>query len=192
MRNRTASGTIFIVDISGYSKFVMKISTEEGATIMPILLKSVLRANDLTLRGAEIEGDAVLFYRMGKAISIDRILSQFRKMMDAFHSETEILKQKHPELNDLTIKAVVHYGELSGFAIEGFYQLYGSVLIEAHRLLKYHIHSHSYVLITEAYNNEQEVAVSKGKESCDYYDVGNICYTYFSYQTSVQSSKWLV
>lgn len=175
-------GTIFIVDISGYSNFVKEIPTEEGAMIMPGLLNAIIKANKLSLKVAEIEGDAVLFYRMGSAYSINSILFQFKVMLKAFNREKEFLTSYYPSIENLTIKLIVHYGMLSGFEVGGFYKLYGKVLVEAHRLLKNHIVENTYTLITEQYFQQQKHHVhQEGTLNCERYDVGNLCYTYFPF-----------
>ncbi|MGM8363652.1 DUF2652 domain-containing protein [Flavobacterium sp. ARAG 55.4] len=192
MRNRSAFGTIFIVDISGFSSFVQNISTEEGAMIMPALFDSILRANYYSLHVAEIEGDAILFYKMGDAFSIKTIFEQFNKMVLSFHSEIDLLKKDFPEISALTIKVVVHYGEMSGFKVGGYYKLYGKPLIEAHRLLKNHINSKTYLLITKSYYDQnQETIINKGTNRSEVYDIGNIYYTYFAFSSIVYPNMWL-
>jgi len=179
-------GTIFFVDISGYSRFVKETENEVGAMIIPELLNAIIKAQKLSFKISEIEGDAILFYHFGPAYPIPVILSQFEAMLDAFNQEIEILKADSPQVVNLTIKLVVHYGIIGRFSVSGFYKLYGQTIVEAHRLLKNHVPSKSYALITEEYFQEHASQhlnpLQKGSQRCELYDVGELCYTYYAYR----------
>ena len=79
----------------------------------------------------------------------------------------------------------MHYGPLVEYSVGGFKKLYGSTVVEAHRLLKNHVGCHTYALITEAYFEEQaEFGVSfpeTGSHMYDVYDVGKVNYVFFKY-----------
>jgi hypothetical protein len=177
------NGTVFIVDISGYSHFVRETKHQAGAAIIAGLLNAIIDANKLSLRISEIEGDAILFYRYGPAYPVDTILEQFELMLEAFNAKIESLKTDFPQVGHLSIKLVVHYGEISGFSVRGFDKLYGQVLVEVHRLLKNEVHLHTYALITEDYIKAQASAHNQreGSRQCEIYDSGTVCYTYFPY-----------
>lgn len=84
----------------------------------------------------------------------------------------------------LSIKSIVHYGEISEFTIGRFEKLYGKPLIEAHRLLKNSIPKDTYSLITEQYLNassKDAVTSLLGIQQTEIYDVGELCFTYFPY-----------
>ncbi|WP_460934075.1 DUF2652 domain-containing protein [Spirosoma humi] len=72
-----------------------------------------------------------------------------------------------------------------------FHKIYGQAVIEAHRLLKNHIHSPTYALITHQYIQQEHRSDSEqweGKSQlCEVYDVGELCYTYFPYTMTVSS-----
>lgn len=177
-------GTIFIVDISGYTRFVKETDNSIGLLIVSQLLEEIIYANKLAFSISEIEGDAVLFYRYGKPYSVDIILAQFEGMLKAFNTKIAEYMLCTDSVNYLSIKAVVHYGEIGQFSIGQFKKLYGQSLIEAHRLLKNIIHSDTYSLITEQYMNaypEDEITAISGIQQCEKYDVGEICYTYYPY-----------
>jgi len=181
----SAKGTIYIVDISGYSNFVKKTAHNDGARIVPDLLNAIIRANNLSLRISEIEGDAILFYHFGPAYRVNDILSQFERMLVAFNQEIKSLEARFPQVTRLSIKLVAHYGEISNFFVGGFYKLYGQTLVEAHRLLKNNIGLNTYALITEEYTRAQAEwyldSAKKGTDFCEIYNVGKICYTYYPY-----------
>jgi len=178
-------GTIFIVDISGYSRFVNETENEMGSLIIAKLLNAIIKANNLSFLISEIEGDAILFYRHGPAFAIDIILTQFEAMLQSFNEEVELCKSFYPQIESLSIKLVVHYGEIGNFSVSGFSKLYGPTIVEAHRLLKNNIGSHTYALITNEYRNQQSQQdrdkFSTASQVCELYDIGKLCYTYFNY-----------
>lgn len=178
-------GIIFIVDISGYSRFVKQTEPETGALIIADLLNTIISQNNLSFKISEIEGDAVLFYHFGAAYPIRQMLNQFEEMLYAFNREIETLMGDFPQVSGLSIKSIVHYGEIGGFSVGGFRKLYGHALIEAHRLLKNHIGLNTYTLITQAYIEQKTSSglslLNAGGQLCEMYDVGKICYTYFPY-----------
>jgi hypothetical protein len=180
-------GTLFIPDISGFTRFVKELDIETGKEIITQLLSAMINSNKLDFNVAEIEGDAILYYKYGKAYPIERILSQFVLMYKAFHKKLKEISSGYPAARKLSIKLIVHYGPISNFSVNGFYKLYGSTVIEAHRLLKNNLHLDSYILITDAYIKAASVPFIdsilewEGKgQACEFYnDLGNICYTFF-------------
>ena len=182
-------GTIFIVDISGYTHFVSVVDIEMGASIVSSLLSSIIGSNLLGFDVSEIEGDAVLFYKYGPPDAVPLILSQFESMLSAFNQTAKLFAEFFPGIAELSIKLIVHYGRIGSFELNGFCKLYGQAIIEAHRLLKNKIGSHTYALITQDYIKHQLEQISKvlpgGSPVCQRYDVGKICYTYFSYPVNI-------
>jgi hypothetical protein len=177
-------GTIFIVDISGYTNFVKETQNAVGLLTVSKLLEEIISSNKLLFKVSEIEGDAILFYRYGKPYPVDVILRQFEAMLWAFNNKIAQLKIYSDHVTYLSIKAVVHYGEIAQFSIGRFRKLYGQPLIEAHRLLKNSIHRDTYALITEQYiaaSSKKEHTELPGIQLCEKYDVGELCYTYFPY-----------
>ena len=86
---------------------------------------------------------------------------------------------------------VTHYGAIAEFKVDRFHKIYGKAVVEAHRLLKNHIHSHTYALVTHQYlqqANHINMEQREGKsELCEVYDVGELCYTYFPYEMAAAS-----
>jgi hypothetical protein len=92
---------------------------------------------------------------------------------------------------DLTLKLIVHYGEMSEFRIGNFTNLYGQVVIEAHRLLKNSIPSNAYVLLTDELIKACKAYVEyeimdegiRAIKLCEVYGgLRNMSYTYFDYE----------
>jgi hypothetical protein len=101
--NRQRRGTVFIVDISGYSKFVMSTEPADGAYIMEVLLEALLPEITPQFKVSEIEGDAVLFYRLDDPVPVHTILAQFQSMLDRFEQKVAILACSFPQVTPLTL-----------------------------------------------------------------------------------------
>jgi hypothetical protein len=184
-------GTLLIVDISGYSRFVKQADNTAGANVISSLLGSIIRNNILDFQVSEIEVDAILFYKYGSAQPVTAMLSQFEQMLAAFNDQIEQLKINCPQAAMLSIKMVTHFGAIAEFMLGRFRKIYGQVVVEAHRLLKNHIHSHTYALVTHQYFQQElpyNIDQWEGKSQlCEVYDVGELCYTYFPYTMTATS-----
>ena len=110
-------GTIFIVDMSGYTAFVKNTQNSIGLLTVSKLLEKIISSNNLLFKVSEIEGDAVLFYRYGEPYPVDIILKQFESMLQAFNNMIDQLKIYGDTVTYLSIKSVVHYGEIAQFSI---------------------------------------------------------------------------
>lgn len=153
-------GLIFIPDITGFTNFVRSIDIDTGMYITQNLLNVIMENNSLQMEVSEIEGDAILFYRIGEPIPVYEIVSVFRKMQDAFNKKyTEFKKQFNLEA-DVSLKLIVHYGDIMLYNINGFSKLFGEAVIEAHRLLKNGSTSEGYVLVTEDYMKALQIKIS--------------------------------
>lgn len=186
--NEVRDGLIFIPDISGFTELVHTTDTMTGRQITYELLSAVIGANELDLRIAEVEGDAVLFYRYGKAPSYQSMMSQYEKMAKAFDTKKIELEQRFSISLDLSLKATAHYGPMTSYVLGHFEKLYGEVVVEAHRLLKNSISSGTYLLLTDALKEQmvlpETVHVRSGSAAqlCELYGpLGNICFTYIDY-----------
>ena len=177
-------GTICIVDISGYTTFVKETQSAIGVLSVSKLLQEIISVNNPFFSISEIEGDAILFYRYGEPYPVDIILKQFESILLAFNNMIAKLKIYGNNVTSLSIKSIVHYGEILEFTIGRFEKLYGKPLIEAHRLLKNSIHTNTYSLITEQYldtSSKNAVTALLGIQQKERYDIGELCYTYFPY-----------
>jgi hypothetical protein len=185
-------GLLFIPDISGFTNFVHQTDLQLGRRIIAELLTSILEHNVLDLQVSEIEGDAVLFYRCGPLPSVARILDQYEHMLTGFHQKLAEFNQQLAQPLNLTLKLVAHYGDLAEYQIGGFRKLYGETVIEAHRLLKNAIVSHTYALLTDNLIAAAQPVLARPRrpgvpssKQCEGYDqLGNICFTYFDYTTA--------
>jgi hypothetical protein len=186
-------GLIIMPDISGFTSFVHHTELQLGRQITAELLTSILEHNVLELQVSEIEGDAVLFYRCGPLPPVARILDQYEHMLAGFNQKLAELNQRLAQPLDLTLKLVAHYGDLAEYRVGGFRKLYGESVIEAHRLLKNSLDSHTYALITDdltaaaspALAQPRRPGVPSSKQCEGYSHLRNICFTYFDYEAVV-------
>lgn len=144
-------GLIFIPDITGFTNFVKNIEINDGVSITRDLLSEIIDNNPLNLELSEIEGDALLFYQIGKPIPLEKILYGLNKIYAAFNEKYKSLKARYNVDIELSLKFILHYGEMSMYDIKGFRKLYGQTIIESHRLLKNGSNESNYILITEDY-----------------------------------------
>jgi len=144
-------GLIIIPDISGFTNFVKNINIDLGVSITSDLLNEIIDSNPLDIEISEIEGDAILFYRVGKPLSLKNMFAGFKKIYEAFNNKFESLKSLYNIEADLSLKFIVHYGDINVYNIKGFKKLYGQTVIESHCLLKNGEGNKDYILITDDY-----------------------------------------
>jgi len=183
-------GTIFIPDMNGFTNFVNNINIDLGVSIIQELLNEIIINNPLQLELSEIEGDAILYYKEGNPFCLDEIFDAFKKISEAFDNKYCLLKSKYNLDMDLSLKYIVHYGNINVYGINGFKQLYGEAVIESHRLLKNGANSSNYILITEDYFNALHATasdVSTNNTELTFYSsefftgVRKIAYYFYSY-----------
>ncbi|MDQ2721423.1 MAG: DUF2652 domain-containing protein [Bacteroidota bacterium] len=154
-------GLIFIPDISGFTNFVKNIDIDLGVSITKDLLNVILDNNSLDLDISEIEGDAVLFYKIGQPISLEKVFNCFRRMYEAFNTNYQHCKLLYNLRTNLSLKLVVHYGNIIVYDVKGFKKLYGETIIESHQLLKNGNGASEYILITKDYVKALQQNISK-------------------------------
>lgn len=150
--------TILIPDISGYTEFVSKTEIDHSSHVLNHLLETIVESVSEDYVVSEIEGDAVLLYRKGAAPSKRELVDQCIKTFTAFHREirgigsTSVCQcgacQGAP---GLTLKFVVHFGNISEIKVARFVKASGLDMVIAHRLLKNSIDGHEYLLMSRNY-----------------------------------------
>lgn len=181
----------FIPDISGYANFIQNTEIEHSQHVIAELLEVLIDANIENLQLAEIEGDALFFYREGKIPSQERLLAQIERMFNAFYSHLKLLETNRicpcnacataPNLN---LKIITHCGDLQFIEVQGTKKPFGKPVIESHRLLKNSIPSNNYILISDELS--QKIWLSANYKSklydfkmlSDVYDNETIAYNY--------------
>ena len=152
----TQNGTLIIPDITGYTEFLSQVELVHGQHIIAELLELIIEGNQLDLGLSEIEGDAILFFKMGAPIPLIELESQVKRWLSDFHRKLAHVKQNIfcncgacQNLGALSLKFVVHYGEIGNFPIGGHNKLIGKDVVLAHRLLKNSLDMREYFLLTE-------------------------------------------
>lgn len=183
-------GLVFIADISGFTEFVHSTDILTGKQITYELLSAVMNQNELQLNIAEVEGDALLFYRYGQAPSLHELVQQYEMMVNAFETKRDELQNSYSQSLELSLKVIAHYGSMTEYKIAHFRKLYGAVVVEAHRLLKNSIKTDSYLLLTDSLlsktgtpgNDELLQYGIRSNKLCEVYgSLRNICFTYFDF-----------
>ena len=144
-------GLIFIPDMSGFTNFVKSIDINLGVAITRDMLNNIIDNNPLDMNISEIEGDAILFYKIGNPFPLKEIINGFTNMYEAFDTRFKKWKLQYDIEADLSLKLIVHYGDIIVYDIKGFRKLYGETVIESHNLLKNGNGICEYILITEDY-----------------------------------------
>lgn len=144
-------GFLLIPDISGFTSFVNQVDAATGMAVISDLLSVIIDHNPLPVELSEIEGDALLFYRVEAPLPLHTIFAGTHRMQQAFDDRFQQLKSMHHLDASLSLKFIVHYGELNVYGIKGFRKLYGPSVIESHCLLKNGEGKSHYVLITDDY-----------------------------------------
>ncbi len=156
---------LLIPDISGFTRFIEQSGSPQAPFLVADLLEILIEANTLELEVNEIQGDAVLFYRLGPPPTAHELVQQCRRIYLDFQNYLRLVEQDHDsELAAalralvLTLKIVVHYGRVSVARIREHTKLMGRDVIVAHRLLKNNVAGSEYVLLSEGYTRTQAPA----------------------------------
>ncbi|MEP2058130.1 DUF2652 domain-containing protein [Croceitalea marina] len=151
---------ILIPDISGFTKYIATSEIRHSQEKIALLLESILENNILNFKVSEIEGDAILFYSYEFPYSATEIINQCQLMFDKFHQRIDEFKLSKcmcgscQKLYKLSLKFVLHFGQLGSVMVKDYCKLFGKDLIIAHRLLKNKISSNEYILFTENFSNQ--------------------------------------
>lgn len=146
---------LFLPDISGFTQFVQNTEVEHSQHVIAELLEILLDANILDLQLAEIEGDALFYYRDTIPSRAD-LLKQVDAMFNAFYEHLAMLEQNRicpcnacATAPNLQLKIVGHAGPLQFINVQNTRKPFGTHVIEAHRLMKNSVNSDSYLLLSK-------------------------------------------
>lgn len=182
---------LFLPDISGFTQFVQTTEVEHSQHVIAELLEVLIDANTQELKLAEVEGDALFFYKEGEIPSQEKLLAQIETMFTAFYSHLKLLETNRicpcnacASAPKLQLKVVAHSGDLQFIEVKGNRKPFGQQVIEAHRLLKNSIDSDNYALISKELAKDIELPVYyyskiyRFKEGTDDYDGKELPYIY--------------
>ncbi|MBL4657702.1 MAG: DUF2652 domain-containing protein [Flavobacteriales bacterium] len=145
----------YIPDISGFTNFVTNVEVEHSQHIISELLELIIDSNLLNFSVAEVEGDAIFFYKNGDIPSADEILKQTQETYVQFHDHLKAYETKRicdcgacKTAATLSIKFVAHEGAANMITVKGKKKPFGEDVITVHRLLKNSVTSDEYLLYT--------------------------------------------
>lgn len=173
---------LYIPDLSGFTEFINVTNLHESKNLIHDLLEVILDSNILNLKVAEILGDAIVFYTVGPPPNITKLECQAKKTFMDFQKALKHLEEKNilvKELHNLSLKIIVHYGEIATTEIKGISKLIGSDLILAYRMLKNNIKNKEYLLMTDQYLAIQKEGLLKNSFLWSEIKEGNIHYDFF-------------
>lgn len=152
-----AHSLLFLPDISGFTEFVQNTEVEHSQHVIAELLEVLVGANTQDLQLAEIEGDALFFYKEEEIPSAEMLLAQVETMFTAFYSHLKLLEQNRicpcnacATAPNLQLKIIAHSGEIQFLTVQDKRKPFGSEVIEVHRMMKNSVDSDNYVLFSEA------------------------------------------
>ncbi len=147
---------LFLPDISGFTEFVQTTEVEHSQHVISELLEVLIAANTENLQLAEIEGDALFFYKENEIPSLERLLALSENIFTAFYSHLRLLEKNRicpcnacSSAPKLQLKIIAHCGELQFLTVQNNRKPFGSQVIEAHRLMKNSVASDNYVLFSK-------------------------------------------
>ncbi|MBT8230225.1 MAG: DUF2652 domain-containing protein, partial [Bacteroidia bacterium] len=148
---------LFIPDISGFTDFIHQTEIKHSQHIISELMEIMIDANELGLELAEIEGDALFFYKLRNIPSLDELIHQVKRIFLSFHQHLRLYENRRicqcgacTTAESMELKFVVHGGEFDFIHVKGKQKPIGESVITVHRLLKNKVPSDEYLLITKA------------------------------------------
>ena len=189
--NQIEQAFLLIPDISGFTHFVNHTEIIHGVHIISELLESIIDSNTLGLEVAEIEGDAIFFYRKGERPSAQELYQQTEQMYIAFHKQLMLYERDRicscgacSSVNNLKIKFISHFGDIVERTIYNHFQLMGSDVTLVHKLLKNNINEDEYLLFSKSEHDKElnnlPYWVKFESESSEYLGIGRVTYQFTS------------
>lgn len=196
MNNELIPTFFCVPDITGFTKFISTADIDFSTEVIPAILRKIIDANLLKMNVAEVEGDAIFFYKNGRLPSVVSVAKQCVHIYETFVHFIEKLKISRPEKyekylsnNQLGLKIIIHYGYSHQVKIKGRLKLLGEDVIIAHKLLKNNIPESNYILLTDKYISKIKTSkqlhnyfhweeLFEGIEEYDH--IGKVSYKYLS------------
>ncbi|WP_044213278.1 DUF2652 domain-containing protein [Flammeovirga sp. OC4] len=155
-----AKTLLFLPDISGFTEFVQTTEAQHSQHVIAELLEVMIESNTIGLELAEVEGDALFFFKE-EMPSLEQLLAQIENTFTAFYSHLKLLEKNRvcpcmacTTAPQLQLKIIVHCGDVEFITVQNKRKPFGAEAIEAHRLMKNDVDSDNYILISDALANE--------------------------------------
>jgi class 3 adenylate cyclase len=205
---KTHKAVIVLADIGGYTRFIKFHDTAlvHAEKIITDLLESVIDAAEFPLTLNKLEGDAAMFYALGDGNEEAVVQSALRQTAAFFAAFTQRRADLEADtvctcsacqgMDQLSIKAIVHCGDIVLKKVRTFEELAGEPVITAHRLLKNSVEKDQYILVTERAAKLGGGVLGAGVEAIEQCDgIGAVGTVVFDPPTSpipaaVRKSSW--
>lgn len=189
----SSSSLIFLPDISGFTNFVNQTEVEHSQHIIAELLEILIDANETDMTLAEIEGDALFYYKHQDLPKPEVLIKQIRKMFILFHNHLRLYEKQRicncgacNTAMNLTLKFIVHTGDFNFIQVKESKKPFGKDIILAHRLMKNNVPIDDYALISQHVFDSWEVGLEKKldeelvpvQDSYTYEDAGKVDFVY--------------
>lgn len=147
----TETGYIAMADISGYTAFVAATELEHSREILSELLEVTSRELEKHLTPVRLQGDAIICVSKDDEVvpCLESAFVAFHRRVRAMVAATTCPCQACQTVPQLTLKFIASYGTYSNVEVRGTKDLVGADVNIAFRLLKNHVPSHEYLLITK-------------------------------------------
>jgi hypothetical protein len=185
------STLLYIPDISGFTEFVNKTEINHSRHIISELLEIIINSDITNMNVSEIEGDAVLFFKE-EVPSVSELIEQSKHTFINFHNHIQRYEKERicrcgacETATQLSLKFVIHKGEVEKINIKDHHKLHGKDVILAHKLLKNSINEDEYILVTNSFElnsglikmDEKELmSIKKGTDI--YNNLGKVDYSF--------------
>lgn len=181
---------LFLPDISGYTEFVQQTEINHSQHVIAELLEVLIASNSINMQLAEIEGDALFFYKE-EIPFLEKLLAQVESVFTAFYSHLKLLEKNRicpcaacSTAPNLKLKIIAHCGDIEFISVLDKRKPYGIEVIEVHRLMKNSVKTNQYVLFSRSLADE--LGLSKNYQSklfhfvegVDTYDAKELSYVY--------------
>jgi hypothetical protein len=149
---------LLIADIGGYTRFLKThaINLAHAHDMVTQLLEAVIDGAASPLKLAKLEGDAAFFYaplsedaRVDVAPVVTAIRAAFEQRKELLRIDRTCTCEGCTQVEQLTLKFVVHQGEVAFQRVKRFTELGGVDVIVVHRMLKNSVPIREYALMTE-------------------------------------------
>ena len=184
---------LFVPDISGFTEFVNNTEIDHSQHIISELLENIIDSNQLDLEVSEVEGDAVVFYKKNETPGLEEIYEQAKKMFLKFHSHLKLYDSQRicqcgacSTASKLSLKFIVHSGEIGFTNIKNNKKPFGTDIILLHSLLKNDIKHREYILFTNQFLTDNQTEKEPFSQmqlddgQSNYEKIGLVKYKYLS------------
>jgi hypothetical protein len=188
-----SNSLLFVSDITGFTEFVHKTEIEHSQHIISELLENIIDNNQLDLEICEVEGDAVFFFKQEEVPEVEKMYEQAKKMFLQFHAHLKLYESQRicncgacSTASQLSLKFIVHSGEVGFTNIKNTKKPFGADIILLHKLLKNDVNNGEYILFTNQYlsnDNEEKGSFLQDKFNdgqSNYENIGLVKYQFIS------------